>query len=260
MVSTHGGGSSKCFGTDAPPKGTRDPVLDAWECAAAPWWNTGDLSRPFAASGPAHWARAKSVAAAEKVPARPLPKVVVGPVHEGVSSISFHVSRTGVPIEVKTSFFPNWKAHGAQGPWRLAPNMMVVVPTSHDVTLTYGETTGDRAGRLLTLAGVLGVFGLARYRPAAPAEPEPSAPTEAPTPRAPLWAEPIVADEARPPELPAPWIPPALPAPAEPVAVVEPDADASREPPDAEGDEPGVQPDDGPDGGAGPDPQDPALP
>jgi hypothetical protein len=165
VVSTHGGPSSKCFDTTPPPKGTRDPELAAWECSAAPWWNSGDLDRPFAASGPSTWARASSVAAAQKLTPRPLPKVTVGPVNEGVDAISFHVSRVGVPVVVKTSYFPNWKAHGARGPWRLAPNLMVVIPTSKDVRLTYGETTGDRAGRVLTLAGVLGIVGLVRMRP-----------------------------------------------------------------------------------------------
>jgi hypothetical protein len=54
---------------------------------------------------------------------------------------------------------------------------MVVVPTSHDVRLTYGETTGDRAGRVLTLVGLLGIIALARVRsaPESPA-PEPEIP------------------------------------------------------------------------------------
>jgi hypothetical protein len=165
VVSTHGGPSSQCFGTAAPPKSTRDPELAAWECSAAPWWSAGNLDRPFAAGGPEQWARASSVAAVNKLTPRPLPKVEVTQVDEQVDSISLHVSRVGVPIVVKTSFFPNWNAHGARGPWRLAPNLMVVVPTSHDVKLTYGETTGDRAGRVLTLVGILGVIALARYRP-----------------------------------------------------------------------------------------------
>ena len=165
VVSTHAGTSSSCFDTSPPPKSTRDPELAAWECSAAPWWNSGNLDRPFAADGPANWARASSVAAAQKLTPRPLPKVTVGPVNEGVDSISFHVSRVGVPVVLKTSYFPNWNAHGARGPWRLAPNLMVVIPTSRDVRLTYGETTGDRAGRVLTLAGVLGVVALARMRP-----------------------------------------------------------------------------------------------
>jgi hypothetical protein len=233
VVKTHAGGSSKCFGTEAPPKGTRDPELDPWECAAAPWWNTGDLSRPFAQTGPANWQRASSVAAAEKLPARPLPKVTVGPVSEGVNAISFHVSRTGVPIVVKTSFFPNWKAHGAQGPWRLAPNLMVVIPTSHDVKLTYGETTGDRAGRLLTLAGAVGVVGLARYRPAPDTDP-----AEPPAPSATFggWTPPPVPPAEPPPVEPPPVEPPPLAADADDTTEGDGDGDGTRDVPD---DDPG---------------------
>jgi len=177
VVSTRAGPSSKCFGTSPPAKGVHDPELAAWECSAAPWWNTGQLDRPFAADGPANWARAASVAAAAKLAPRPLPNVTVGPVDEAVDSISFHVSRVGVPVVVKTSYFPNWNAHGARGPWRLAPNLMVVVPTSLDVRLTYGETTGDRAGRVMTLAGVLGIVGLVRMRQSSePAVAEPPVP------------------------------------------------------------------------------------
>ena len=71
------------------------------------------------------------------------------------SSVSFHVSRVGTPVLVKVSYFPNWHASGADGPWRVTPNLMVVVPTSHDVTLTYGgSAAGRRSGLLATLIGL----------------------------------------------------------------------------------------------------------
>ncbi len=41
------------------------------------------------------------------------------------SSVSFHVSRVGTPVLVKISYFPNWHASGAEGPWRVTPNLMV---------------------------------------------------------------------------------------------------------------------------------------
>ncbi|HEY5012225.1 MAG TPA: hypothetical protein VIK61_05905, partial [Acidimicrobiia bacterium] len=218
VVSTHGGPSSRCFDTAPPAKGVHDPELAAWECAAAPWWSSGDLDRPFAAAGPPGWARASSVAAAEKVITRPLPKVKVGSIVEKVDSISFHVSRVGVPVVVKTSFFPNWKAHGARGPWRLAPNLMVVVPTAHDVRLTYGETTGDRAGRVLTLAGLLGIVALARVRPFSDPVPEPETepvpgplPDSAPDPASAPPDVPDVPDVPETPEMPAEPEMPALP-------------------------------------------------
>ncbi len=71
------------------------------------------------------------------------------------TSISFHVSRLGTPVLVKVSYFPNWHASGADGPWRVTPNLMVVVPTSHDVTLSYGRSAADDLGQLATLAGLI---------------------------------------------------------------------------------------------------------
>ena len=59
-----------------------------------------------------------------------------------------------MPVLVKTSYFPNWQATGADGPWRVTPNLMVVIPTSRHVSLHYGFTPVDNAGRLLTLAGL----------------------------------------------------------------------------------------------------------
>ena len=62
---------------------------------------------------------------------------------------------------VKVSYFPNWHASGADGPWRVTPNLMVVVPTSHDVTLTYGASAADPSGswpRCLGLVALVVLF------------------------------------------------------------------------------------------------------
>jgi hypothetical protein len=72
-------------------------------------------------------------------------------------------------VLVRTSYFPNWKVEGADGPWRATPNLMVVVPTSEDVRLTYGRTTVDLVSVLLTLVGLLALVSLAR-RSATPSE------------------------------------------------------------------------------------------
>lgn len=89
-----------------------------------------------------------------------LPEVEVTNVETTDSSISFDVSRTGVPVMVKASYFPNWEVEGAEGPYRATPNFMVVVPTSKHVELTYGTTSAEWAGRFLTLIGVAGLGGL----------------------------------------------------------------------------------------------------
>jgi hypothetical protein len=63
-------------------------------------------------------------------------------------------------VLVKVSYFPNWHASGADGPWRVTPNLMVVVPTSHDVTLTYGGSSADTLGLLASLVGFVALLAL----------------------------------------------------------------------------------------------------
>ena len=63
---------------------------------------------------------------------------------------------------MKTSYFPNWRAVGARGPWRVTPNLMVVIPTSRHVSLHYGYTPVDALGWLLTLLGIAGLVVFAR--------------------------------------------------------------------------------------------------
>jgi uncharacterized membrane protein len=93
-------------------------------------------------------------------PVKPVSTTRVTAVSQTDSSISFHVSRVGTPVLVKVSYFPNWQASGAHGPWRVTPNLMVVLPTSHDVTLRYGRSASDDLGLLATLAGLVALVAL----------------------------------------------------------------------------------------------------
>jgi hypothetical protein len=79
---------------------------------------------------------------------------VVSDVVQGRSSVSFRVDKIGTPVLVRTSYFPNWGVSGAKGPYRVAPNMMVVVPTSNEVKLSFGWSFLDVLAYLLTIAGV----------------------------------------------------------------------------------------------------------
>ncbi len=114
---------------------------------------------PFTASGPSSWRRTTADpvptdwrrltiwargqlgfgGAIDQVPKLPrvlLPKNEVSKVHMGRDSISFDVTTPGVPVLVKTSYFPNWKVEGAAGPYRVSPNLMVVIPTSTEVSIS----------------------------------------------------------------------------------------------------------------------------
>lgn len=84
----------------------------------------------------------------------PLEPVVVSNVNIGEESVRFSVDKIGVPVLVRVSYFPNWKVDGAEGPYRVAPNMMVVIPTSTDVNMHFGWNMLDYVAYLLSFAGI----------------------------------------------------------------------------------------------------------
>ena len=135
-----------------------------------------------AADGPAEWQRARVeidesrreglpgsdsrkvdiVTLADPVDERPVEPPVVTDVVIEDESVSFRVDRPGTPVLVRVSYFPNWKVTGAEGPYRVAPNMMVVVPTSTEVTLNFESSLVDKFAYVLTVAGFVAVFLLWR--------------------------------------------------------------------------------------------------
>ena len=78
----------------------------------------------------------------------------------GDHSISFSVDRVGSPVLVRTSYFPNWSVSGAQGPYRVTPNFMVVVPTGTEVRMTYGRSPVEWFSMAVTLVGLAAVVWL----------------------------------------------------------------------------------------------------
>ncbi|HEY1830973.1 MAG TPA: hypothetical protein VGG38_12085 [Acidimicrobiales bacterium] len=113
----------------------------------------------LAQSGPASWPRVSL--GDTRPPAQHQAHTVVSHVSQGLSSISFNVSKVGVPVLVKISYFPNWHATGATGPYRVTPNLMVVVPTSHQVSLVYGSSPANKLGDICSLLGLLALVGMA---------------------------------------------------------------------------------------------------
>ncbi|HKY65143.1 MAG TPA: hypothetical protein VJM49_02190, partial [Acidimicrobiales bacterium] len=153
---------------------------------------------PLARSGPDDWQR---VEVGERPDAVPLDPVDVSNVDVGEESISFDVDEVGVPVLVKMSYFPNWQVSGAEGPYRVAPNFMVVVPTDTHVELTYGRTPVEYLSYSLTLLGLVGLVLLWR-RPPLRFNSRPG-----------LWDDPFIPGAA-PPRRPAgppppdgPWVP-----------------------------------------------------
>jgi hypothetical protein len=83
-----------------------------------------------------------------------LPPVQVTDVEMGEQELSFRVDQVGVPVLVRVGYFPNWDVEGAEGPYRIAPNFMVVVPTANEVQLHYGRSGSDLFYYALTLIGI----------------------------------------------------------------------------------------------------------
>ena len=133
------------------------PAPSSWLTPSLAWYD--DPTRwnvELAQDGPSSWPR--TPVADPKPTVKHVGTTRVTDVSQTDSSVRFHVSRVGTPVLVKVSYFPNWHASGADGPYRVTPNLMVVVPTSHDVTLSYGGSSAGTLGLLATLLGLVALI------------------------------------------------------------------------------------------------------
>lgn len=133
---------------------------DEWLPLALDFYmNPDDWDVFLSADGPERWAR---VHPGRAPPRRHVKAVQVTKIRSSDDRLSFDVDKPGSPVLVKTSYFPNWKVKGADGPWRVTPNLMVVVPSSRHVELYYGYTLVDIVGWLFTILGLFSVALVAR--------------------------------------------------------------------------------------------------
>jgi hypothetical protein len=149
-----------------------------WMNMSVNWYEDFNAQDVFlAASGPKEWQRvaAHTISSTSKIvgssvtidgPARtPVDPAVVSKIKSDDNDISFDVDKVGSPVLVKASYFPNWKVSGAKGPYRVTPNLMVVIPTSTHVDLHYGYTPVDGLGYLLSLGGIALAVAFVRHGP-----------------------------------------------------------------------------------------------
>lgn len=143
------------------PMASRPAVYDgegSWRSVAMEWFENPEYwSTHVAADGPDDWPRFDALPA----PNEPRPEIEVSNVAIDRSTVSFSVSDVGTPVIVKISAGPGWRAHGADGPWTIAPNLMVVVPTQSQVTLHAGATGAELLGQVVTVVGLGAVAALA---------------------------------------------------------------------------------------------------
>ena len=148
---------------------------ERWLEVGTSWFQHPEVwTTPIADSGPSEWQRVDVAVDESKregepnsnnrrvdvvkpatalVPV-PLDPVVVSNVDIGEESVKFSVDKIGVPVLVRVSYFPNWEVDGAKGPYRVAPNMMVVIPTSTNVSMHFGWNMRDYVAYLLSFAGI----------------------------------------------------------------------------------------------------------
>ena len=144
----------------------------SWIDPAVNWFN--DESRwlvPIADDGPEAWPRVPveeidgptSALRFGNQSSRKLESLKITEVSVSNEEISFEVDEVGIPVIVKTSYFPNWSASGADGPFRITPNWMVVIPSEDKVELRYGRTSVENFGLVLTVLGILVLAAMKRY-------------------------------------------------------------------------------------------------
>ncbi len=203
-----------------------------WLSEAVKFYNNADTYKALPAeSGPAEWAAVTELSEDDGAPIDP---AAVSDIRVGTDSISFSVDEIGKPVLVKISYFPNWNADGADGPWRAGPNLMVVVPTETNVKLSYDRSLWDWLGMLATLLGIAALVAMARSDrrrqlapalAAAPLDPEEldRAELDDALPLDDAWSEPTEAeaemlwdDLTSPPDTPAASTPAVEPSPGEP--------------------------------------------
>ena len=132
---------------------------DGFYEASLEWYDDIDgIDTWLVADGPADWPRVES--ATDPLPAGDL-LATAGAVRDVVIEdhrISFRTTAVGVPHLVKVSYFPNWRAVGAEGPYRAAPSIMVVVPTEQDVVLEFSRGAAENLGMISTFVTGAGLI------------------------------------------------------------------------------------------------------
>lgn len=131
-----------------------------WYDAILPWFKYDDINKPFIIwdQGEKGLNNFKLISSDEvtkinKVPIKTDEEVLEE--HVENEKITFKTAAIGIPHIIKVSYFPNWKAIGADGPYAISPSFMMVIPRQENVTLYYGSTKEDVISRTLTQAAWL---------------------------------------------------------------------------------------------------------
>ena len=128
---------------------------------ALEWYDDlGLADRWVVADGPSDWPRITDLSQLPDTPLADVPADAVSNVVIDDHSISFDTKAIGVPHLIRVSYFPNWVAHGAEGPYHATPSLMVVVPTQNHVEVDFERLPAEWTGMALTVLSIVGVVVL----------------------------------------------------------------------------------------------------
>jgi len=140
-----------------------EPVVWAGDAsfvdAALEWYDDVDnLDTWLVEDGPSEWRRVTSVdeRLIDRRPYNGGGKATITTFAD--QTVSFSTDAVGVPHLVKVSYFPNWTVSGAEGVYRVAPSLMLVIPTQEDVTLQFSNRWVENVGTAVTIITVIGLF------------------------------------------------------------------------------------------------------
>lgn len=147
---------------ESPVPAEGDPTdFDAF---ALDWYGELDLlDHIVVTEGPEEWNRVSRVGDLTDLPTGAA-QSAVSDVELGDHIITFRTTAVGVPHLIKVSYFPNWVAEGAEGPYHSTPSLMVVIPTEEEVTLRFRNTWAETTGNILAAAGLAGLVWVAVAR------------------------------------------------------------------------------------------------
>ncbi len=140
-----------------------------WRSSAVRWYrNPADLSTALIWDNGEEVLQRFGSVEADQVPGLPDRAIVT----EGLVTnerlenerLSFDTTAVGEPHWIKVSYFPNWHAEGAEGPYLASPSMMMVIPTQSHVTLYYGRTAVNTIGQVLEILAWVLLLGLTVWR------------------------------------------------------------------------------------------------
>lgn len=145
------------------PGGDGEFDTASYDELAFEWYDDPALfDRLVAADGPDGWPRIASLDELA-VTYVPQPGGSTRDVIVDDGTISFTTDAVGVPHLIKVSYFPNWTTDDADGPYRVTPSLMVVTPTTEQVTLEFRNTWAENLGMALSLIGIA-LFPILRLR------------------------------------------------------------------------------------------------